>query len=149
MTIRMSRSDAPSLAHLCGGLVRTGLSRLWHTGCMVCCTGCFYVQPVWKPPENRAPQLESVQPVEGVLMFDSDNERITVIARDPDGDPLLFVWSTPAFSETSVSTTVVEDNVFVSRLDIARTPNLDGEQIVLTILDSTDAIDLAWRLEDL
>ena len=87
--------------------------------------------------------------MEGILMFDSEMERITVIARDPDDDPLLFVWSTPAFSESSASTTIVEDQVYVSRLDIQRTDNLDGEQIVLTILDSTDAIDLAWQLEEL
>ena len=133
---------------------RHGATRLWgswHASCLLFWMngGCLYVEPVWEPPLNRLPALQSVQPEEGVLVFTRDIERISVIVRDPESDPLQFIWTPPPFAIATPTETNLGDGLYLARLDIEWTPDLEGEDLVLTILDPEGAVDVFWTLEDL
>lgn len=150
MKTPMSRFRASSQHQAEDVPVLNGSLGLWHVGCTLLLSGCFYVQPVWKPPANRLPEIESVQPPPGILMFNNDTERITVIARDPDGDALQLFWTPPPLAVTSENPgPPPTDGVYVSRLDITYTEDIEGGEIVLTVLDSADAVDLTWIVEGL
>lgn len=89
-----------------------------------------------------------MQPPIGILTFDGPVERLTVIARDPDGDALQFIWSLPPLAVGDENTTIV-DGTYISRLDLAYDDALDGELVILTILDAQEARDLVWQVEGL
>lgn len=127
--------------------MRNGLSALWHVGCSLLCTSCFYVQPSWKPPENRLPVLQSVQPLEGTVVFDNDIELIRVVASDEDEDFLVFNWDPPPRTTSVQHDEEIRPGVFSSRLELEYTESMVGETVFLTILDSEGAVDLAWLVE--
>lgn len=115
------------------------------------CQACFYVTPTWRPVVNQPPVLVEPPSVDNVLIFDSDAERITVIASDPDGDLLQFIWSIPPFLD-AVEVTTPGDAVTFGRLDVFWHPDIDGAELRLTVVDDDPrdprSITATWRVEE-
>lgn len=111
---------------------------------------CFYVEPTWKEPVNEPPLLIRVDPDMNTLQFDSDPERLTVLARDPEGENLAFFWQLPPFVEGDVLTSP-SDGLYLSRLDLYWSPELEGQTITLTIVDDDPeapaVTNVRWRVE--
>jgi hypothetical protein len=130
---------------------RDGSGR-WLAFCIALgCPGCFYVEPTWRPMVNAPPVLIEPPTADNVLIFDNDSERITVIAADPDGDNLQFVWNVPPFLSTQEVTTP-GDAVTFGRLDVFWHPDIDGAELQLTIIDddarSPRSITATWLVEE-
>lgn len=133
----------------CGAVWVEGFAS-WLVVCMVGAQGCFYTAPVWRPVANTPPELIEPPTADNLLIFDHDAERITVIASDPDGDNLQFIWSVPPFLETTEVTTP-GDNVTFGRLDILWHPDVDGAEIRLVIVDDQrepESLTVTWLVEE-
>ncbi len=97
---------------------------------------------------NLPPDLIRVSPPEPDLLFDRDPVRISVIAADPEGDPLTFIWQPPPFV-TGVESETLEEGIYVWTVDIPYTEDADGQVFALTVLDQDPiergTVTLVWR----
>lgn len=147
--IQMPRSH-PAFGMAWGGSSDVlGARKGWLVACMVLLHGCLYVEPAWEEPLNRPPELFRVNPPPPDLLFDTELERISVIASDPEGDELTFVFLPPPFV-TGTETETNEDGVYVWTVDIPWTPEVEGRTVALTILDQDPEdraeVTLEWQM---
>lgn len=145
----MSRSARSGGHRWAPGPASPGRLWAWSVVCIALGAGCLYVEPTYQVPENRPPELYRVNPSPSELYFDNEVERISVIAADPEGDELTFVFQTPPFVVGEVFETN-EDGVYVFTADIPWSPEVDGAEVALTVLDQ-DPVDrgevtVEWRL---
>lgn len=119
---------------------RRGFARafaLWHTACMVAVgTGCIYIGPVRRAPENEPPVVLLPVATSNDLTMESDPESFEVMAYDPEGDSLYFLWSVPhgvAFETLPIAQV---DDIVSSVIKVDREPVLDGDQILCAVSDS-------------
>ena len=109
--------------------------------------GCLYVEPGWKPLPNQPPEvLFPDPPYQDIPLVMDRDTRITVVAQDPDGDALDFVWIVPVNVPHSW-VTQPEGNLWYSVLSIETDPILDGQRIDLVISDDLDEVELSWLVE--
>jgi hypothetical protein len=122
-----------------------------HVACMVLGTGCLYIAPVWRPAVNLPPEI--IRP-EGAdvriipLVFNTSQVLVTVIAADPEGEALEFVWQTSR-PDPVVSTYPQGDEAWVSVLTLSEDDVQDGDIIRVTVFDDNPraAIDVEWQVE--
>jgi hypothetical protein len=116
---------------------------------MLLLPGCLYVAPVWRKPVDLPPEilLPSVSPGDTIeLTFVSAQESITVVAQDPEGEPLAFVWQIPA-GVVATPNTFEDNGVTSSNIVLPADPVLDETTLALAIFDpgGNDA-DIRWHL---
>jgi len=111
--------------------------------------GCFYVAPGWEPAANQTPVVISPDPADGLqdipLLMDRDT-RITVVGRDPEGQPLDFLWIVPVDVEFT-PTTGSQGDTWYSVLDITADPLLDGQLIEVIVSDGELDEFVSWLVE--
>ena len=112
--------------------------------------GCYYIEPVWQPPQNTAPVIQTRNPVDTVV-FNQSITRVTVLASDPEGDLLDFQWIPPFGAEFSTVTAQNASGVYRSDCDLVADSILDGETLLLTITDAfpgdPKTTEVFWALE--
>ncbi len=96
-------------------------------------------------PEILLPDVEPGTVLE--LVFQASTEKLTVVAQDPEQEPLAFVWQVPRGVVGSASTTEEAGGLTYSILDLPADPVLHGAILTVTVFDpgGNDA-DLAWAL---
>lgn len=123
------------------GLIRSGLPLL----CAL--AGCLYLPPGWKPVPNQPPEvLVPEPPYQDIPLVMDRDTRITVVAQDPEGDVLDFVWIVPVDVEHDWVTRP-EGDLWYSVLTIDADPLLDDRRIALVVSDGFDEVDLSWLVE--
>lgn len=133
------------------GVVRALLVGPWHAACMCLCTGCLYTAPVWRPEVNLSPEIirpEEADVREIPIVFTTAQVLVTVIASDPEGEALEFVWQTPT-ADPVVTTYAQGDDAWVSVLTLLEGDVEDGDTVRVTVLDNNPrgAVDVVWRVE--
>ncbi len=73
-----------------------------------------------------------------VFVLRNSTEILRVVASDPDGDNLQFFWDPPTFTEYDEETSE-EGDLWSSRILVTYDENLDGQEILLTIVDDAPA----------
>jgi len=111
----------------------------------------LYVAPVWRPVVNLPPEIirpEGADVREIPLVFNTSQVLVTVIASDPEQQPLEFVWQTPQ-PNPIVSTYAQGEDAWVSVLTLQEADVADGDEIRVTVFDDNprSAIDVVWRVE--
>jgi len=97
------------------------------------------------PPEILLPDVGPNE--ELTLVFQAATETVTVVAQDPEGDHLAFVWQIPRGVVATPSTFEEEGGLTTSRLDLPADPVLDLSVLQVTIFDpSGNDADLRWNL---
>lgn len=111
------------------------------------CGGCFYVPPAWEPQANRAPVVITppAPHTDIPLLMDRDT-RLTVVGRDPESEPLDFVWIVPVDVEFDW-TTSTEGELWYSVLEIAADPLLDKQRLEVILSDGDLEESVSWRVE--
>lgn len=146
---RMSRFASDGAPSHRSGPVRTGVVALWSLSCIFGGQGCLYVEPAWQEPLNLPPDLIRVNPPEPTLTFEREVERISVIAADPEGDALTFLWQPPPFVVGTETETSV-DGIYTWSVDIPYTPEVDGQVLAVTIVDQDPLqrgeVTLEWQV---
>lgn len=107
-------------------------------------SGCLYVAKGWQPDPNQPPEI--LRP-EGnhqdiPLVMDRDT-RLTVVARDPEGQPLDFVWIVPVDVPFDWTTSTSGD-LWYSVLRINSDPSLDGRVIECVVSDGELEESVTW-----
>lgn len=111
------------------------------------CGGCLYVSPAWRPEPNDPPQILIPTPSDEDIPLVMDRDvRVTVVARDPEGQRLDFVWIVPVDVEHDW-TTSPEGDLWYSVLDLPADPLLDGRRVELIVSDGIDEVRLRWLVE--
>jgi hypothetical protein len=110
---------------------------LWHTACMFAVgTGCIYIGPVRRAPENEPPVVLLPVATNNDLTMESDPESFEVMAYDPEGDSLYFLWSVPHAVAFETLPIAQVDDIVSSVIKVDREPVLDGDQILCAVSDS-------------
>lgn len=113
--------------------------------------GCLYVAPIWREPVDLAPEIVLPEPDTGSelrLVFQADVETLTVVAQDPEEEPLTFVWEVPHGADYTHTEFEQEGGITVSTVEILRDPVLDGARISCTILDTAlNSASVSWLVE--
>jgi hypothetical protein len=109
------------------------------------------VKPVWRPSVNLPPDIirpEGADVREIPLVFTTSQVLVTVIASDPEQQPLEFVWQTPTPSPV-VTTYPQGEDAWVSVLTLQEEDVVDGDEIRVTVFDDNprSAVDVVWRVE--
>lgn len=123
--------------------------------CMVVgSSGCLYTAPTWSPPVNLRPEI--IRP-EGATqgevypaVFRTDEVVLSVVAQDPEREPLTFLWFVGGGIVADANTYSQAEDVWVSALTVSIDDVVEGDEIRCTILDDNprqNAIDVAWRVE--
>lgn len=126
---------------------RTPIARAWHTACFLLLAnpGCFYPGPIPDLETNVAPELIASAVASGQpIQVGERGVRVFVIAQDPDGDDVRFVWS---LSEEGVIGTAVpiEDG---SQVELAWDETLDEQELTCFVYDGKgNVLTLSWPLE--
>jgi len=144
----MPQSPGPSWGE---NVVRIGIVAAWHIACMSMVGGCLYVAPVWRPAVNLPPDIirpEEADVREIPLVFNTSQVLVTVIAADPEQQPLEFVWQTP-LPDPVVNTYAQGEDAWVSVLTLQEEDVVDGDEIRVTVFDDNPrgAVDVVWRVE--
>ncbi len=110
-------------------------------------TGCLYVVPTYAPSPNRAPQVVRPEaPLADIPLLLDRDLRLTVVARDLEGDPLDFVWIVPV-DVPHDWTTSTQGDLWYSVLDIEASPSLDGRRIECVVTDGDLERAITWLVE--
>lgn len=88
---------------------------------------------------NTGPELLEAEPVTPIDIAQNETIQLTITARDPDGDPLVYKWAKT-------------DGTFNEPTDQASiywtAPSIDGVQTVTVIItDGTDSIEYKWIID--
>ena len=131
--------------------LRSGIVTLWHVACMHLVGSCLYVAPVWRPDVNLPADIvrpEGSELREIPLVFNTSQVLVTVIASDPEQQPLEFVWQTP-IPDPVVSTYAQGEDAWVSVLTLQEEDVANGDEIRVTVFDDNPrgAVDVVWRVE--
>ena len=112
-------------------------------------TGCLFVGPPWEAPLNQTPEVISPPTPENTLVIVGDAGKPRVVARDPDGDVLHFLWDVPPDFLQEVEDVPLEEGVYASTATITADPRLDGTEIDCVVTDylSTPAVRVRWIIE--
>lgn len=147
--IGMSRSPRPPSPF--GAHRRRSQRRLlpWHVACIPLWAGCLYTAPVWREEVNEPPVIIQPDPsVENPLVLFADRTEF-VIAADPEGNPIQFVWDVPGYPDLAHVETQ-QDQTVVSRAVIPRDPQLHGALIRVLVIDQEPPFgfaDVRFRVE--
>ncbi len=128
---------------------------MWHAGCYLSLSGCLYLAPIERPGENNLPKILQPFDLDGnVLDVIADVEVVTVIATDPDGDDLLFLWQvTPSdvnwtASPPTPQTLANGQEAWVSVLTLERDIRMDGRRLECGVTDLYDApVRVSWMVQ--
>ncbi|MCB9680896.1 MAG: hypothetical protein H6733_05430 [Alphaproteobacteria bacterium] len=71
---------------------RSSLVALWHALCWVPMAGCFYVKPIPQIEINQLPEIAVPLSNPEYRRVTSDRVTLSIVASDPDGDPVGFEW---------------------------------------------------------
>lgn len=175
--IRMSRSPVGPPRLSCERSATTGaftsilkeICRGWHPHCSVpvgglllsnlplCSlplTGCLYFGPLPRIHENEPPVIEQAIPSAGQTLIIKDQPiQIVVIATDPEGDGLEFLWRLSDGTSLGQAQRIDEGASLLELVPGAELDeeSLDGEQLLCTVLDlypgAPGAVTLSWPLE--
>jgi len=123
--------------------------------CISLGTGCLYTAPLWRPDVNLQPDIIRPEgaPQQGdafPLVFVTDQVRATVVAADPEREPLEFIWQVAGGAVSDVTTYPQGDDVWVSVLTLQIDDVADGDEVRCTVLDDNprqNAVDVVWRVE--
>jgi hypothetical protein len=109
--------------------------------------GCFYVAPGWQPEPNRPPDIISPEgDLQDIPLLMDRDTRVTVVAQDPEGLPLDFVWIVPVDVEFTWATDS-EGDLWYSVLEITADPLLDAQRIEVIVSDSDLEESVSWLVE--
>lgn len=140
--IRMSRSGGVPPRALGARAASFLHSHAWHVGCIPLVAGCLYTAPVWREEVNEPPVI--IQPdttSENPLVLFADRTEF-VIAADPEGNPIEFVWDVPGYPDLPHVETQ-QDQTVVSRAVIPRDEALDGVLIRVLVIDQVPPFGFA------
>lgn len=147
MTV-LSRRPGPGSAVTSGNHVPPSFSGVWHIACTaVLASGCLYLGPIPTLEENVAPVvLRQTETPTGVILIGPEGHKVTVLARDPEGDPMVFIWS---LSKGGVlGTAYPVNNGEGSEVALPFDQQLDGQTLYVDIDDGQNAyVTVAWPLE--
>ena len=97
-------------------------------------------------PEILLPDTDGVTPIG--LTFQAEVETVTVVAQDPEEEPLIFVWQIPHGVDFQSTEFEEAGGVSVSVLEVDRDPILDGAELRVTVFDPVgNAADVRWLAE--
>jgi len=106
--------------------------------------GCLYVPPGWQPDPNRPPQiLRPEGDLQDIPLVMDRDTRLTVVARDPEGEPLDFVWIV-GVDVPFDWTTSTEGDLWYSVMRISPDPELDGRRIECVVSDGELEESVTW-----
>jgi hypothetical protein len=128
--------------------VPPSVSGVWHIACIpVLASGCFYLGPIPTLEENVAPEvLRQTETPDGVILIGPEGHKVTVLARDPEGDPMVFIWSLSKGG--IVGTAYPVNNGEGSEVALPFDQQLDGQTLYVDIDDGQNAyVTVAWPLE--
>lgn len=124
--------------------------RTWHGLCSIMwMSGCFYVAPVVQSPENASPVIIIPTSLDNSLTMEADPESLEVMAYDPEGDDLYFVWSVPHGVEFEQLPIVQVGDLRSSVIKLPRDPILDDDTILCSVSDAVTperAQVVSWTL---
>ena len=140
------------------------IRRDWHPHCSVPVgglllsslglSGCLYFGPLPRIHENEPPVIEQAIPsANQTLIIKDQRVQIVVIATDPEGDGLEFLWH---LSDGPSLGQAQRIDAGASLLELVPGPeldeeSLDGKLLVCTVLDlypgAPGAVNLSWPLE--
>ena len=109
----------------------------WHMGCILLLSGCLFLEAGWRPKVNEPPVIitPEIDPV--FLTLYRDSHTLQVVARDPEGEPLYFIWDFP--EELGAPDTFVqpgdESPLHFSSISIPRDPRYHNEEIQVLVTD--------------
>lgn len=122
----------------------------WHVACIPVLQGCLYIEPIWTPPVDTEPEilLPDIEPGDTLdAILQADLELFTVIAHDPEGEPISFFWEVPNGVEFGADE-FEDDGITGTTARIPRDPLLDGEDIICTVFDpGGNTARVVWHVE--
>lgn len=104
-----------------------------------------------QPPQVSRPTDAAAGPVT-LFVFDSQEKvRVTVVANDPDGEILTFVWDVPrATAPLTVSEYQAPAGDWVSSVEIPVEWLVDGEALEVSISDQAEprhVVTVKWTVQ--
>jgi hypothetical protein len=84
------------------------------------------------------------------VAFRSDSVVLSVVAQDPERQPLTFLWFVAGGVVADANTYSQAEDVWVSALTVSIDQVADGDEIRCTVLDDnprSNAVDVAWIVE--
>lgn len=112
-----------------------GASATWHAACILL-GGCLQVAPYRGDDVNQPPTILLPEGGETTVSLFASLP-VVVAAVDPEGDPLVFLWSAPGYGLLD-SNEREEDDVTTSTAVIPYDPALDGEAVECLVVDQSD-----------
>lgn len=127
------------------------ISGYWHVLCFILAPGCLYIAPVRTLPVNNPPDIVDPASLENDLVLIADVERVNVIARDLDEDPLFFVWSGVP-SDVAIEPEPPQpvdfggQTLWLSTYEVPRDKRLDGRTIQVNVFDPENrpVVTVTW-----
>ncbi|MDP2310019.1 MAG: hypothetical protein Q8P18_28635 [Pseudomonadota bacterium] len=123
-------------------------SRWWHVACIpLLASGCLYLGPIPTLEENVAPVvLRKTETPTGVILIGPEGHKVTVLARDPEDDPMVFIWRLSR--DGVLGTAYPVNNGLGSEIDLPFDQELDGQTLYVDIDDGqNDYVTVFWPLE--
>ena len=151
--IDMSRSSGEDRGHQPR---RTRWERrfpVWHIACSVALSACFYVKPIPDRDANQPPQVVFPVDVSGPVpttVLSELEHRVYVLAFDPDGDILTFVWSVDGAGELTVTSKQELGGDWSSTVSIPVELLQDGKSFEVTISDQAaprNSVTVQWIVQ--
>ncbi len=121
---------------------------------MLALSGCLYVKPVQERDVNRPPTVSQPVDISSPVLLPvlSDQQvRVWVVANDPDGDTLTFIWNVPrATADLRPDTELLPSGDWLSTLWIPVEWLQDGDSVEVTISDQAQprhVVTVQWIVE--
>lgn len=132
---------------------RHGLQRrrsFWYASCFTLCTGCLYWPGLGSIDENKPPVLLSPQDNPSAVIYNEDSIVLTAIVREPDGDPLTYVWPDfVGFDDKSEFDWPRPDGSHMFRIDVGSPEQLPKgkSKVALFVNDGVNDLVITWTIE--
>ncbi|MBW2254716.1 MAG: hypothetical protein JRI25_08990 [Deltaproteobacteria bacterium] len=110
--------------------------------------GCLYVSPAWKPDPDLAPEIiRPLPPLEDIPVVLDRPIRLTVVAEDPEGEELDFVWIVPVDVQYDWSKSPAGGNSWYSVLRLPDDDILYDQRIEVLVTDGANEVGVSWLVE--
>jgi len=119
--------------------------------CLTTCIlgGCLYVAPGWKPDPDLPPEIiRPLPPLEAIPVTLDRPLRLTVVAEDPEGEELDFVWIVPVDVEYDWSKSPAGGNSWYSVLRLPEDDILYDQLIEVLVTDTSNEVPVSWLVEE-
>ena len=121
--------------------------RAWHMVCtFLPLTACPYLGPIGFLEENMPPEIVHATPGDTITVASSAH-KVFVVADDPDGDEIVFLWS---LSESGlIGDAVPSGPPFQgSQIELTHDETLDGQVVTCTFSDGFSEYQTkSWTVE--